>query len=481
MVGGETMNELGLVCRRMSARLFLAGLSNPLHCYQIHPIGFSRRAAIPPPPVQKPRGWNEFVTSERQHRVTTEIPAPEGLIAVTFTDVKDSTKLWDSMPEVMAEALKLHNSRFRKALQQFNGYEVKTEGDSFMCTFYTARDAAKWCLHLQERLLSLPWPEALLQHKSACVGRDKSGVLIWRGLRVRMGFHVGIPNVQDDPVTGRKDYFGPVVNLAARVSGSARGGEVVISEAAKEEVEPHLQILGEPVIRSIGVKALKGISRAEELFQLLPRKLSTRKFDDDVLARRKSSASSLNEWWLSQQGSSLEDWEDHETETSNANNILWQNLTSALEAFNDQSIDTVREHFSAGDATLPRVVGKALLFARAQDGALEDLDRLLSGENVPRSVIRRLQHTFHGIREDEVNSNDDLDGEQTNEDLWRIPSYNSMIDEADDEDDDKDSVVSSGDEPSLNNTTPQSRSPTTGTRTKRSTTLGSMGMSAVWN
>ena len=62
---------------------------------------------------------------------------------------------------------------------------------------------------------------------------------MFKGLRVRMGIHVGEPECQQDPVTGRMDYFGQMVNRSARVEGFTHGGQVVISSDVWQEIEPN--------------------------------------------------------------------------------------------------------------------------------------------------------------------------------------------------------------------------------------------------
>ncbi len=62
---------------------------------------------------------------------------------------------------------------------------------------------------------------AELMQKSpySCIERDTEGALLFRGLRVRMGIHMGRPECRLDTITGRMDYFGGMVNRTARVTG----------------------------------------------------------------------------------------------------------------------------------------------------------------------------------------------------------------------------------------------------------------------
>jgi hypothetical protein len=49
-------------------------------------------------------------------------------VTFVFTDVQNSTKLWESHSNGMSAGLQKHDALFRALLKQFNGYEVKTEG-----------------------------------------------------------------------------------------------------------------------------------------------------------------------------------------------------------------------------------------------------------------------------------------------------------------------------------------------------------------
>jgi len=170
----------------------------------------------------------------------------------------------------MGSALILHNKIIRKLLDQYHGYEVKTQGDSFMVAFQQPYDALKWCLSVQSALLKAPWDSHLLAHPDSAELFSLGGVLEKRGLRVRMGIHMGTPNsVSTDPTTGRTDYFGQMVNKAARVSGLASGGQIIISDSVHRAILAFTKKI--PVdFHYLGSFKLKGIDQDEALYEAIP-------------------------------------------------------------------------------------------------------------------------------------------------------------------------------------------------------------------
>ncbi|KAM9924411.1 hypothetical protein OXX59_004547 [Metschnikowia pulcherrima] len=170
-------------------------------------------------------------------RLNEEIEPPIGKLALVFTDIKNSTLLWDTYPVAMRSAIKLHNTMMRRQLRIVGGYEVKTEGDSFMVSFPTPTSALLWCFNVQNQLLVEDWPNEILETNEGCEVTDSSGNVIFRGLSVRMGIHWGSPVCELDMVTRRMDYFGPMVNRASRIESSADGGQIAVSSDFLHEME----------------------------------------------------------------------------------------------------------------------------------------------------------------------------------------------------------------------------------------------------
>ena len=169
-------------------------------------------------------------------RLDREVLPPIGHVALVFTDIKTSTLLWETNPGMQA-AIRLHNLLLRRLLRSIGGYEAKTEGDAFMVSFQSVSAAILWCFSVQLRLLSVDWPQEILDSPLCQTVYAEDGTLLYRGLSVRMGVHWGWPVCEVDPVNNRMDYFGPMVNRAARISGAADGGQILVSRDVINELE----------------------------------------------------------------------------------------------------------------------------------------------------------------------------------------------------------------------------------------------------
>ncbi|KAF7293264.1 Adenylate cyclase [Mycena chlorophos] len=268
-------------------------------CTMIMVIGvsdlFQGPYAQSPAPLRRPK--RPVAIADRTiDRLKDEVPPPTGHIALVFTDIRGSTHLWDANPG-MNTAMRVHNKLLRRYLRLCGGYEVKTEGDSFMVSFPTTLAAVWWCMVVQIELLNETWPLEILECADGRTITDDKGEVIARGLSVRMGIHCGVPLCEADPITNRMDYFGPMVNRSSRIEGSAAGGQIMCSTDVIREINAKIFERGEetehsdaqpqeavdairrldPVIVPVGEVKLKGLEVPEMLSLVFPRKLLGRK------------------------------------------------------------------------------------------------------------------------------------------------------------------------------------------------------------
>ncbi|THH06048.1 hypothetical protein EW145_g4354 [Phellinidium pouzarii] len=240
--------------------------------------------------ARKPKPKTQDIGDVQLSRLPQEVLAPTGHITLVFTDIRNSTHLWDANAG-MPTAMRLHNQLLRRQLRLCGGYEVKTEGDAFMCSFQSVLSALKWSLTVQLDLLQESWPLEILECEDGKETYDRSNKLIERGLSVRMGIHCGTPVCEPDPITHRMDYFGPMVNRTSRISGSASGGQIMCSadvvreirarvlNKAPEETDPASKALVDAISRigielvHVGETRMKGFEIPEVLTLVYPKDL----------------------------------------------------------------------------------------------------------------------------------------------------------------------------------------------------------------
>lgn len=238
------------------------------------------------PTVKQARGMVETIevdpnflpgSSASLERYSEEASAPTGNVTFVFTDVQNSTKLWEYDPRVMMRSLTLHNEVLRTQMKRLGGYEVKTEGDAFMIVFSDPLAAVNFCLRTQLDLLKLNWPDKLIIHPDASEEKSDDGdVTLQRGIRVRMGIYTGAPLCEKDPVTSRMDYFGPVVNTAARISNFAQGGQIIVGPETYTAIMGAMSKVDDFCIDSLGMCRLRGVKESMNLYQLVPQSLKGR-------------------------------------------------------------------------------------------------------------------------------------------------------------------------------------------------------------
>jgi len=164
-------------------------------------------------------------------------------LTVVFTDIESSTKLWAVDPDDMAEVVRKHHEVIRATLGRHGGCEVKTVGDSFMIAFHDPVCAVCFCVELQAALMvNAPFTSAFRMLDDP-EGEGDPAAWDARAPRVRAGM-VHCPDAASvtavfEPVPNRYDYYGPNVNLCARVQDKACGGQTLCDAATLDAIAAH--------------------------------------------------------------------------------------------------------------------------------------------------------------------------------------------------------------------------------------------------
>lgn len=140
--------------------------------------------------------------------------SPDGLMTIVFTDVVGSTAMMEQLGEDRwLELMFLHNRLVRGCVSGHGGEVVKSQGDGFMAVFASAAASLRFAVELQE---------VLARHNDEHPDEQ---------LGVRVGIHTGQIYAADE------DFLGRAVVLAARITGQARGGEILVSAVSRGYTE----------------------------------------------------------------------------------------------------------------------------------------------------------------------------------------------------------------------------------------------------
>ena len=153
--------------------------------------------------------------------------APSGVVTFLFTDVEGSTRRWEADPDAMRIALAAHDEVLRSAIEVHGGVLFKHTGDGVCAAFASPKSAVDAAVAAQLQL-ELP---------------------------VRMGIATGEAELRG------ADYFGAVLNRAARVMAAGHGGQILLADSTAG-------LLSGVDLVDLGPRRLRDLPTAVGLFQV---------------------------------------------------------------------------------------------------------------------------------------------------------------------------------------------------------------------
>jgi YVTN family beta-propeller protein len=171
---------------------------------------------------------------------------PTGTVTFLFTDIEGSTRLVSELGDDYGALLEQHHALVRAAFEKHGGQEVDTQGDAFFFAYRRARDSVRAAVEAQLALEVARWPRGA-------------------PVRVRIGIHTGEPGFTES------GYHGLDVVRAARISGTAHGGQILVSSATRDLVGSAVTDVS---FRDLGEHRLKDIEDPQRIFQVLAPGLS---------------------------------------------------------------------------------------------------------------------------------------------------------------------------------------------------------------
>src|SRR6266446_5105375 len=172
-----------------------------------------------------------------------------GTVTIFFSDIRGFTEHTEEFGDDEASRIvREQDTIIRSRIEAFGGEFVKTQGDSFMVAFPTARGAILCAI--------------VIQRAVAAANRNQAGP----GIAIGIGINTGEPIRQEDG-----DYIGGTVNLAARICAAAGPDQILVAESTRYvagRIELRRSDGGAVEYVDRGFHELKGFPEAKRLFEV---------------------------------------------------------------------------------------------------------------------------------------------------------------------------------------------------------------------
>ncbi len=161
--------------------------------------------------------------------------------AIMFADISGSTQMYDQLGDEAAKrTIDKCLGQLQIVTEAHKGVVIKKIGDELMCRFDSADAAVSAARVSQSEIKALGTLENTL-------------------LAIRAGIHYG------DVIEDDNDIFGDAVNIAARMAGIAKGGQIITTADTVSELNPELGSL----TRQVDLARVKGKQEKLAVFEVL--------------------------------------------------------------------------------------------------------------------------------------------------------------------------------------------------------------------
>ena len=165
------------------------------------------------------------------------------LTTILAADCAGYSELMDKNEELTLENLKICRSIIDPIIEEYGGRIFNTAGDSVVAEFSSTVESVNAGIIIQQTLFD--------RNKKS----DSISQLVWR-----IGIHL------DDVIIEGDNIYGTGVNIAARLEGECKPGEILVSRMVSEQVRKRIGF----AVNAEGKKSLKNISEPVEVFSITP-------------------------------------------------------------------------------------------------------------------------------------------------------------------------------------------------------------------
>src|ERR1700722_4914025 len=172
--------------------------------------------------------------------LTEGSPGGRRLVAVVYADMVGYSHLIGLDDSGTLERLRsLRRNLIDPAITEFGGRIFKTGGDSLLIAFDSIDGAVRCAVKVQQQ-----------------VPAYDSDQPPDRAMRFRIGINIG------DAIADGTDFYGDVVNVAARLQAECPPGDICVARSVRDHVHGRLDL----VFEELGALRLKNIARPVEAF-----------------------------------------------------------------------------------------------------------------------------------------------------------------------------------------------------------------------